>query len=178
MIETERLILRPPAKEDFDAWCAFHNDERTMTFLGGVQSPPLTWRYMRQSAGAWALDGFHFFSVLEKSSGQWVGRIGPLHPHGWPGPEIGWGLSSQYWGRGYAKEAAAAAMDFVFDALGWDRVIHLIHPDNHASAGVAKALGSGCMGPSKLPEPFADIPVNMWGQSREDWLARRARQKR
>lgn len=174
LLETERLILRPPIKEDFPGWCAFHSDERTMAFLGGVQTAAPTWRAMRASAGAWSLDGFHFFSVIEKSSGRWIGRIGPIQPHGWPGPEVGWGLLSQYWAKGYAKEAATAAMDFVFDELGWDRAIHLIHPDNHPSMGLAKALGSRCLGPSQMPEPFAHIPVNMWGQSREDWLHRRA----
>lgn len=172
-IETERLILRPPVAEDFDGFCAFHADADAMKFLGGVNSPPIVWRVMRMIAGAWALDGFHMFSVIEKSSGQWIGRIGPLHPHGWPDREVGWGILSSAQGKGYAKEAATACIDYVFDVLGWDHVIHTIAPENHPSANLAKALGSYNQGPGKLPDPYANEPVNIWGQTRDEWTARK-----
>jgi len=100
-LQTERLILRPPVAEDFAGFCAFHGDGLATKFIGGVQSPPVVWRTMRTIAGGWALDGFHFFSVIEKQTGTWVGRVGPLNPHGWPRPEVGWGLLPSYWGRGY-----------------------------------------------------------------------------
>jgi RimJ/RimL family protein N-acetyltransferase len=152
-LETERLILRPPVAEDFAGFCTFLGDSEATRFIGGVQSPAIVWRNLRSVAGGWALDGFHFFSVIEKSSGAWIGRIGPIYPHDWPGPEVGWGLLPAYWGKGYATEAASAAMDFVFDRLGWERVIHTIAPENEASAAVARALGSRHIGPGKLPEP-------------------------
>ena len=173
MLQTARLILRPPLAEDFAGFCAFHGDEETMRYLGGVQSPSVVWRTLRVMAGSWALDGFGFFSVLEKSSGRWIGRIGPIHPHGWPGFEIAWGLHAPYWGQGYAREAAAAAMDFAFEQLGWTQVIHAIHPENARSMALARALGSRNQGAGALPEPFAAIPVNIWGQNRDEWRVTR-----
>jgi RimJ/RimL family protein N-acetyltransferase len=170
-IETERLVLRPPVAEDFEGFCRFHNDPKTMEFLGGLQPPSVVWRTMRAGVGSWHLDGFHFFSVLEKETGDWIGRIGPIYPHQWPGREIGWGLCSSHWGRGYAKEAAIAAMNYAFDELRWERVIHAIAPENERSAAVAMALGSSNLGPGKLPEPFAALPIEIWGQSREAWQA-------
>ncbi|MEI9903551.1 MAG: GNAT family N-acetyltransferase [Asticcacaulis sp.] len=152
-LETERLILRPPVAEDFDGFCAFTGDAETMKHLGGVVSPAVTWRIMTSVAGAWHLHGFHMFSVIEKASRAWIGRIGALYPHHWPDREVGWGLISAYWGKGYAKEAAAASMDFVFDRLGWDHVIHTIAPDNQASAAVATRLGSYNQGPGSCPTP-------------------------
>jgi RimJ/RimL family protein N-acetyltransferase len=172
-IETARLILRPPVDADFDGFCAFHADEATVTYLGGVVSPALVWRNMRAMAGAWALDGFSMFSVIEKASGEWIGRIGPIYPHGWPDREVGWGLRSAFWGRGYAKEAAVATMDFAFDRLGWDDVVHTIAPDNLASVAVARTLGSIRRGPGRLPDPYAHDAVDIWGQSRSDWQANR-----
>ena len=174
-IETERLILRPPAAEDFDGFAAFHTDAETMTHLGGVVSAPVAWRNMRGMAGAWALDGFSMFSVIEKASGAWIGRIGPIHPHGWPDREVGWGLLSKYWGKGYATEAAVASMDFAFDTLGWDKVIHTIDPLNFGSAKVAKALGSRVLGQGRLPDPFSHFLVDIWGQSRDEWRAYKRR---
>ncbi|OYX34466.1 MAG: GNAT family N-acetyltransferase [Caulobacterales bacterium 32-69-10] len=171
-LETERLILRPPAPEDFEPWCAFSGDPEASRFLGGVQSGPVVWRSLRYMAGCWALDGFGMFSVIEKATGRWVGRLGPIFPEGWPGAEVGWGLTRESWGKGYATEGAAVCMDWVFDVLGWTDVIHTIAPDNLASAGVARRLGSTNRGPGKLPDPFADQPVDIWGQTREQWRAR------
>ncbi|WP_443748827.1 GNAT family N-acetyltransferase [Asticcacaulis solisilvae] len=176
-IETARLILRPPLREDFDGFCAFFADAESMRHLGGVQSPAVAWRAYTSVAGAWHLDGAHMFSVIEKESGQWIGRIGALYPWDWPGREVGWGLLSPYFGKGYAIEAAAASMDYVFDALGWDRVIHSIAPDNLPSAAVATKLGSYNQGAGKLPDPYADKPVDIWGQTREEWAQNRLRLK-
>ena len=171
-LETERLILRPPVVEDFEAWCAFSADAEAMRFLGGPQTPPVVWRGVRTTAGSWALDGFGMFSAIEKSTGRWVGRLGPIFPEGWPGTEVGWGLVRESWGKGYATEGAIACMDWAFDVLGWAEVIHTIAPGNLASAAVARRLGSTNRGPGKLPDPFAAEVVDIWGQTREQWRAR------
>ena len=75
-LETARLILRPPAVEDFPRWVEFMADEETARFIGGVQPPPQVWRTLCAVAGMWALTGEGMFSILEKSTGLWVGRIG------------------------------------------------------------------------------------------------------
>jgi RimJ/RimL family protein N-acetyltransferase len=123
-------------------------------------------------AGAWAVQGFAMFSVIEKSSGRWVGRVGPWYPDGWPGTEIGWGIVSDCWGRGYATEAAIAAIDWVFDVLGWTEVIHVIDVDNAASQAVARKLGSRKRSRGRLPAPHESALVDIWGQTREEWRAR------
>jgi RimJ/RimL family protein N-acetyltransferase len=113
------------------------------------------------------------FSVIEKSSGRWIGRVGPIHPEGWPGDEVGWGLIREAWGRGYATESAAACMDYAFDVLGWTDCIHTIAPENLASQGVARRLGSTNRGPGVLPDPYGAERVDLWGQTRDQWRARR-----
>lgn len=172
-IETARLILRPPVDADFDGFCAFHADEKAMIHLGGLATPPVVWRTMRTIAGSWALDGFGMFSVIEKASGKWIGRIGPLCPHGWPGHEVGWGLLTEAQGKGYAKEAAVASMDFACDVLDWDVIIHTIVPANAPSARLAQTLGSYVMRQARLPDPFADLVVDVWGQARDEWRENR-----
>ncbi|MBW8881346.1 MAG: GNAT family N-acetyltransferase [Asticcacaulis sp.] len=172
-LETPRLILRPPIKADFDAFAAFSADAVVTVHIGGVMSRPIAWRAFRSMAGAWALDGFSMFAVLHKATGEWMGRIGPLYPEGWPAREVGWGLARKWWGQGYGIEASAACMDFVFDVLGWDDVIHTIAPDNAGSQGVARKLGSVNRGPGKLPDPYADHVTDIWGQTRDDWQINR-----
>lgn len=171
-LETERLILRAPEPADFEPWAAFCADPEAAEFLGGAQDRPNAWRIMSTMSGAWMSRGFSMFSVVEKASGQWVGRVGPWQPEGWPGTEVGWGIARAFWGRGYAPEAAEATIDWAFDVLGWDEVIHTIEAPNVKSQQVAKRLGSRILRQAVLPPPL-NVAVDCWGQSRAEWLARR-----
>jgi RimJ/RimL family protein N-acetyltransferase len=173
-LETGRLILRPPRACDLDPWTAMMLDEEAARFIGGVTPRPLCWRQLMTLIGAWHAHGFAMFSVIEKSSGRWVGRLGPWQPDGWPGTEIGWAIVRDCWGRGYAVEGAEATTDWAFDVLGWSDIIHSIAPDNVASQRVAQKLGSRLLGPGKLPPPYADAEVDIWGQSRDEWRRRSA----
>ena len=65
-------------------------------------------------------------------------------------------------------------MDFAFDRLGWNEVIHTILPENERSQAVAKRLGSRLLRPGHLPAPI-DIDLDVWGQSRAEWKARTSR---
>src|ERR1700754_2093778 len=142
ILETERLILRAPQPEDFEAWAAFAADEETMRHIGGVQARSVAWRGICSVAGAWTIQGYSMFSVIEKATGRWIGRLGPWQPADWPGAEVGWGIVRDSWGKGSATEGASAAIDYVFDCLGWPDMIHCIEPENVNSQNVAKRLGS------------------------------------
>jgi RimJ/RimL family protein N-acetyltransferase len=93
-------------------------------------------------------------------------------PEGWPGPEIGWALVRDVWGKGYATEGAATATDWAFDNLGWTEVIHSIDPANVPSQQVARRLGSRNLRPGRLPPPFDGAVIDIWGQSVQEWRAR------
>lgn len=169
---TERLVLRPPRREDLDGFAAFMGDEEATRFLGGPVPRSVAWRAMMAFAGSWALQGFAMFSVIERASGRWVGRLGPWMPDGWPGTEVGWSIERASWGKGYATEGAAAAIDWAFDRLGWDEVVHTIGPENAASQAVARKLGATLRGPSRLPPPYENDPVELWGQTKAEWRSR------
>ena len=110
VLHTARLILRPTRAEDLEGWVALMSDPEAARFIGGVQTRLGACRGLMAMGGCWALQGFGMFSVIERASGRWIGRIGPFHPEGWPGAEIGWGLLREAWGQGHAREAATAAM--------------------------------------------------------------------
>ena len=171
---TERLILRRPATEDLDGWAAFSADPVATEHLGGPVERSVAWRQLCTMAGAWEINGFAMFSVIERATGKWVGRLGPWMPEGWPGTEVGWGVAAEFAGRGYAYEGAIAAMDYAVDVLGWSEVIHTIAPENTRSIRLAQRLGSTNLRPVKLPAPYADVKVDAWGQSAEQWRAGRA----
>jgi RimJ/RimL family protein N-acetyltransferase len=176
-LETPRLILRPPTAADFPAYADFMADESVARHLGGAQLRSVAWRGLAQIVGSWSLQGFSMFSIVEKQTGRWVGRGGPWQPEGWPGPEVGWGIVASAQRRGYAKEAATRALDWVFDELGWTEVVHCIEPGNLASIGTATSLGSRLRKSGvAAPAPFT-VTWDLYGQTREDWHER-ARQQR
>ena len=162
-LRTPRLTLRLPELSDFDRYAELMGDEDACRWIGGHQP----------RAGAWALQGFAMFSLVETASGRWVGQAGPWFPDGWPGPEVGYVLHRDAWGKGYATEAVGACVDYAFEALGWEMVHHCISPGNVASKKVAGRVGSRMLRPHRLPAPH-DVEIELWGQSRADWLARRA----
>lgn len=170
-LETARLQLRPPSGEDFDAWADLMADPDASRFIGGPISRTQAWRSICTVTGAWAVRGFSMFSYTEKATGRWIGRGGPWQPEGWPGTEVGWGLVRSAWGKGYATEAATACIDWAFDTLGWDEVIHPIDPANEPSIRVAQRLGSRRLRSARLPPPF-DTTVDIYGQSRAAWRSR------
>jgi RimJ/RimL family protein N-acetyltransferase len=170
---TRNLILRAPEAQDFEAWVAFHGDEEVMRFLGGTQVRAVAWRSLCAFAGAWSIRGHSMFSVIERASGRWVGRVGPWEPEGWPRREIAWGLAREFAGLGYAHEAAVAAIDFAVDLLGWTDIAHHIHPENARSIRLAERLGAVNRGPTALPPPLDALMVDNWGQGAEAWRARR-----
>lgn len=171
-LETERLILRVPRIEDFERYAEFfaHASSR---IIGGPHARGDAWRRFLQMPGAWALQGFAMFSVIEKSSGRWVGQAGPWRPDGWPGTEVGYAFHQDAHGRGYCTEACVAAIDWAFDTLGWTEVIHCISPENVASQNVARRLGSRNLGPGALPPPLDAHAIDIWGQTREEWRINR-----
>ncbi|HEU4961864.1 MAG TPA: GNAT family N-acetyltransferase [Sphingomonas sp.] len=171
---TPRLMLRPLNGEDFEAYAAFAADPEQMRFLGGAMPREVAWRDLTLRAGGWLTRGFSMFSVVERATGAWVGRVGPWQPDGWPGTEVGWGVARGFAGRGYAHEAASAAMDYAVDVLGWSDVIHTIAPDNVRSIRLAERLGSVNRGPTRLPPPLDGVRVDAWGQTATQWRAHRS----
>jgi RimJ/RimL family protein N-acetyltransferase len=163
-IETPRLRLRGFRFEDFEPFCALMADARFALYITRERrtlTPAECWPRLCAVAGAWQVRGHSNFAVEEKASGRFIGHVGPWEPFGWPEFEIGWSIAPFAQGQGYASEAAAAAFRFAHDGLGRDEAIHLIHPDNEASARVARAMGAV---PEAMWTPFWDDsePVRIW----------------
>lgn len=171
-LHTERLLLRVPVAGDFERYAQMLADPDSARHIGGVLERAAAWRRFLQMPGAWLVQGFAMFSVVDRADGRWLGQVGPWQPDGWPGTEVGWALHPDAAGRGIAFEAACAAIDWAFAHLAWTEVIHCIAPDNLRSQRLAQRLGSRHRGPVRLPPPFQDAPVEAWGQSRDDWRRR------
>ena len=120
-LETERLILRAFKADDIEAYAAMVTDREVSQFIsrGGQPMDRLeAWRSMAVQLGHWQLRGFGQWAVEEKTTGQFVGRLGLYFPDTHPGREVGYALARAHWGKGYASEGAAAARDYAFETLG------------------------------------------------------------
>lgn len=151
-LETNRLTLRMLREADFDAYAETCADPEVMRYLGtGVTlNRNDTWRAMAGILGHWKLLGYGMFAMEVRETGELIGRTGYLNPPGWPGFELGWVLGRPWWGKGYAVEAAIKCRDYAFDAMGRDRLISLIRPDNHRSIKVAEKIGEALAGEVEL----------------------------
>ncbi|HKJ17031.1 MAG TPA: GNAT family N-acetyltransferase [Xanthomonadales bacterium] len=167
-IETDRLILRPIDPErDFEPLAKALADEETVRYLGGKpMSRAEAWRSMASVMGHWQIRGYGFFSLELKATGEWIGRVGPWYPEGWPAPEVGWTISPDHLRKGYATEAARASIDYAFNELGWSEVIHVILRGNTGSIGVAEKVGSKYLRSQNGLPPVTEEKVLIYGQSR------------
>src|SRR6056297_904919 len=87
---------------------------------GGALDRETTWRHIAMMLGHWQIRGYGLFAVEDRRDGTFLGRVGFIHPEGWPGFAIGWLIGPEYAGRGYATEAAEAALDRRFGSLDQD----------------------------------------------------------
>lgn len=167
-LETDRLLLREinPDK-DFHGYCELMANEQSMRYIGGKSyTREQAWRYMATVMGHWQIRGYGFFSVIEKATDQWIGRVGPWSPLGWPSPEVGWAILASRERNGFASEAAAACVKFAFDELGWTRVIHVIHTQNIGSIKTAEKIGARRTGEIQGIPAVTDELCYIYDQSR------------
>lgn len=142
MLETERLMLRSPRAQDWEAWHPFAMSERAQ-YIGGPHTLGTAWRGFCHIAGMWLVRGYGGFIVTLKGDEQAIGMVGPWFPADWPEKELGWTLwRADLEGTGLMFEAASAARDFAFDVLDWDTAVSYIHRDNTRSVRLAERLGA------------------------------------
>jgi RimJ/RimL family protein N-acetyltransferase len=169
-LETERLILRAFSPGDFETFASFMADADVTRYLTGH---PMTraeaWRSLAVSIGHWHLRGYGTWAVARKEDGAFMGRVGMINPEGWPGLEVGWTLGKPFWGKGYATEAATAALNFAFLTQSVDKIISCIHPENVPSQAVAKRIGE-TKGPlSEITVGGETFPIEIWSIARGEW---------
>ena len=164
-LETENLILRPFKDEDVDDYFGVLDSPEVRRWLHLPESLDRSdaWQQMAGFLGQWELRGTGNWALEEKKSGQFVGRAGLHRPerHDWPGVEVGWTLHPDYWGRGYATEAGAAAVRYGFDELEVDKLFSCILPENYKSQTVAKRLGFEFL-EERVLAFFPKLPHGIW----------------
>ncbi|MFI9048355.1 GNAT family N-acetyltransferase [Streptomyces sp. NPDC053427] len=146
-IHTPRLLLRRWQDDDLAPMADINADPLVMRWIGDgtVLDLDQTAQAIEQWEEEWDDEGFGLFAVELLASGELAGCVGlsvPEYlPDALPGIEISWRLGRQYWGQGYASEAAQAVLEFALQDRGLDRVVAIDRPGNEASENVMRKLG-------------------------------------
>ena len=145
MIETARLILRPWRKSDLPLFAEQNADPVVMRFLGGVLTRAESDAYVRRAEEHLAETGFCTWAVEALGVAPFIGAVGltrvRFEAFFTPAVEVAWRLHRRYWGRGYATEAARAAIEDGFKRIGLKEIVAMTALDNTASTRVMERLG-------------------------------------
>lgn len=144
MIETQRLLLRKPTKDDFSNVAVFLQDPEVMYSWEHGFTDEEVQNWLDKNIKRCEEDGCGYLVAIEKETGNVAGAMGAMYNRDLNGRacwEIAYILNKAFWGKGYATEGARACMDYVFDALGADKVYAKIRVHNLSSILVAETIG-------------------------------------
>jgi RimJ/RimL family protein N-acetyltransferase len=150
---TARLRLEPirPALAH-DLW-VLYQDPEVAPWLGGPWSREQVDDFVARMVECWRRHGIGKWVAYDRRSGALVGRGGPSVTDvlGGRHVEIGWVVRREFWGRGYATEIGAAALDLVDDVLAVDEVVAFTEVHNRRSRAVMERLGMSYRGQIRRP---------------------------
>ena len=145
MIRTSRLILREWRDSDLDPFAAMGADPRVMEFFPYLNDRATSDALAARIRRHFAEHGFGFWALEIPGVAEFIGFCGIAHvkfeARFTPCVEIGWRLAHAYWGRGYAPEAARAALDYGFKTLGLPEIVAFTTVMNAKSRRVMEKIG-------------------------------------
>jgi RimJ/RimL family protein N-acetyltransferase len=144
-LRTERVLLRPWRDEDVTAFAAMSADPAIMEFLRPFPDRAASEAWAARARAHWQDHGFGQWVVEVPGVASFIGVVGlariSYEAHFTPAVEIAWRLARAYWGRGYAGEAAQAALDYGLNRLGLAEIVAVTVPANSRSRRVMERLG-------------------------------------
>ncbi|NRD71216.1 GNAT family N-acetyltransferase [Psychrobacter okhotskensis] len=149
VIETKRLYLRQWQPADFGVFAEMNADPEVMRYFPKLLSPKLSDVIANKCQQLIADNGWGFWAVSEKdgpkADNSFIGMVGLNAAHAdmsfAPCVEIAWRLHKDYWGQGYATEAARAALKFAFEVLALNEVVAFTAVINRHSQLIMQRLG-------------------------------------
>ena len=144
-LQADRLLLRAWHDDDLPAFAALNADERVMEHFSNTLSRAESDEFVARIRKHFAGHGFGHWAVELPGVAPFIGFVGLAIPrfeaHFMPAVEIGWRLARAHWNKGYATEAARAAVSYGFDTLGLAEIVSLTAVENLPSRRVMEKIG-------------------------------------
>jgi len=144
-LRTPRLLLRPWCDDDLEPYAALNADPEVMRHFPAPLSREESDRHARSIRERAARGEPALWAVEVPGTAPFIGFVGLAVPsfraHFTPCVEVGWRLARAHWGKGYAPEAALAALDHGFDVLGLDEIVSFTSVGNAPPRRVMEKLG-------------------------------------
>lgn len=146
-LRTERLLLRRWRFDDIEPFAAMCRDPEVMRYIGAgnTRTRQQTEKSIEAFEREWDERGFGLFAVEILENKAFIGFTGlsepTFLPEIMPAVEIGWRLAREHWGRGYATEAAKAALKLGMEDLRLPAIVSIFQIENAASRNVIEKLG-------------------------------------
>jgi RimJ/RimL family protein N-acetyltransferase len=144
-LRTERLRLRRWVRSDREPFSVLNSDPRVMHHFPSVLSREESDALADRIESSFDLNGFGLWAVEVPNLASFIGFVGLAIPrfeaHFTPCVEIGWRIAAKYWNRGFASEAARAALRFGFDTLQLEEIVSFTVPGNLPSRRVMEKIG-------------------------------------
>jgi ribosomal-protein-alanine N-acetyltransferase len=169
MFETDRLILRRLDERDIDEIFAMRSDPEVMRFIRAPQNRMETVNWLNLVSSRWASDRIGFCAVVEKQTDKFVGWCGLWQLKETDELEIGYAIAKDFWGKGFATEAARVFLQYGFEELKPDKIVGVAEPENVSSRRVMEKLGMKFV---RLGE-FYNRQLAQYAISRESWIENR-----
>lgn len=145
MIQTARLLLRQWQSSDHAAFVAMNKDDKVMQYFPEKWSSQRSLSFIESFTHLIDIRRYGFWATVERDSNNFIGFVGLNDvPENLPidkDIEIGWRLIPEYWGRGYATEAAEGALAYAFNELKVPKIVAFTPVANQKSRRVMEKLG-------------------------------------
>ncbi|NGX58334.1 MAG: Spermidine N(1)-acetyltransferase [Chlamydiae bacterium] len=145
ILKTKRLILRPWKPEDLPLFAKINTDERVMDYFPSTLSTEESDAFAQRIQDQFKKKNYGLWAVEVPGVAPFIGFVGLIDhdfpAHFTPCIEIGWRLAFDYWGKGYAFEAAAKVMDYAFNELNIEELVSMTAVLNHRSQKLMEKLG-------------------------------------
>ena len=170
MRTTDRLLLRPFREEDLEPWATLNADPEVVTYLGGPISREESDRIAHAVNARYESEGWGFLAIERRTDGAFLGAGGFSREQWYPDDlEIGWRLAREYWGHGYATEAASSWLEYGFTTLDLPRVIAVTDTPNTRSIAVMRRLGMTFDHTATLEDDGIEFEATIYSLTAEAW---------
>lgn len=174
LFASERLGFRNWVEEDFPTMASISGNPEVMEFFPAVATELQTIDFLKRMQQMCIDKGYCYFAVDELESSRLIGFIGlcdqTYESSFTPAVDIGWRLSPEFWGKGYATEGAKRCLDYGFRVIGLDRIISTAPSVNVRSVHVMEKIGMKLMGSFDHPRLAEHPHLNpcVWFRSEKD----------